>query len=124
MNWKVVGVRPDKKSMFIKTIHHLDIRKTPDAGRERSPYLVTINMMREFTFQFDPETEKFFTDEENVEEGKKELEEVNKEIESMEETEKDEYLQWRLTKYIDKQEYVLFSDDNIIEKIKEIIKSL
>ena len=109
----LTGTRETKKVMYFNSISCLDIRLTPDCGRERYPYLVTVNLLQNFTFQFDPETQKFFCDEEDHEATLAELEKV-----------KEEGAEGII--YIQKQEYVLLvGEENkpLSEKVSEIIEN-
>lgn len=117
------GMKEGKKLMFFEKIVHLDLRKTTDAGREREPYLLNINMLQQFVFQFNPETGKFYLDEDDSQANWEDMEKSLEECKDMEEDEKEEYLKWRGKRFIKRQEYVLMVwDENLSDRIIKLVK--
>lgn len=122
--------------MYFNEITHLDIRKTPTLewyDLERLPYLVNVNMLWQIVFQFDPETSKFYVDEENFEKTQSMLEEHQKEAKAMEddgvsEEEIKEHFKGKGEYWIDRQEYVLLygkitEPENLAKIVRELIRT-
>lgn len=127
MKFKIVWIKPNRKVIYQKELIALEIRKTPEhKWLVRFPYLVNINAI-DIVFQYDPETDKLYADEENSKKNNEQMLRHQKVAEKMEqdgasEEEISAYFKWKGTNHIDRQEYiVMIGDSNVTNYIKNYL---